>query len=113
MSQYISSMNQVATYWPPGVSDGQGSTDFSTVDPVLISCRWQNDFVLFRDSEGRETTSSAVVYPAIEVEIGGYMALGDLTATGDPRDVDTAFEIRQRYRTHSLDGISQLDKAML
>src|SRR5262245_37405445 len=32
-------------------------------DPVLISCRWQDTQVLFRDSKGREVTSSSVVYP--------------------------------------------------
>lgn len=109
--QFIDNMNQEATYWPPGQSDGQGGIEL--LAPILINCRWQWDSVLYRDAERREQTSNAVVYADRPLEIKGWLVLGDYTASADPQEVDDAFEIMQIYRTPNLDNTLTLEKVML
>lgn len=106
-------MPHQATYWPPSTIDEFGRHTFLDKAPELIACRWQNDAVLFRDTQGREIVSSAVVYPACEVKPRGYLALGDFTDTQDPTDLAQAYEIQQAYRTADLSGAEYLNKAML
>lgn len=109
--QFLDNMNQVATYWPPGESDGQGAIDL--LDPILIYCRWQWDAVLYRDGERRQHTSNAVAYVDRQLETKGWLALGDQTLNADPRSVTDAFEIMQIYRTPNLDNTLTLEKVML
>lgn len=111
MIPWTRNMHQEATYWSPLANDGFGGMTFNT--PIEILCRWQNDAVLFRDTEGREVTSSSIVYPNQELAVRGYLALGDQTATPDPRDLADAFEIRQVGQSPSLDATRVLFKAFL
>lgn len=85
-------LNQTATYWAPGSSDGFGGVDF--LPPIVIACRWQTQNVLFRSSTGEELTSNAVIYPDRELLRKGYLAEGDESASADPRTVVGAREIR-------------------
>ncbi len=103
---YRRSLTQQATYWPPGVPDGFGGLDYTASVPVLIACRWQNNAVLFRDAQGREITSAAVVYPDREIAVRGFLALGDLTSSGAgiPSQSAGAFEVRQVAAAPSLSG---------
>jgi hypothetical protein len=68
--------------------------------------RWEDKSVLFRDSQGREATSSAVVYVAQDVEIAGRIGLGSAA-------LDDAREIRQVHISPSLRNDERLVKAML
>jgi len=104
-------MNQQATYWAPLANDGFGGMTFDT--PILIMCRWQNDAVLFRDTHGREVTSSSIVYPDQELAVRGYLALGDQTVTLDPRSLVEAGEIRQLGQSPSLDATRVLHKVFV
>lgn len=113
-------MVQVATYWPPGVNDGFGGLDFSAVEPTLIYCRWQDTAKLFRDVQGREQVSDAIVYVSEEVAIRGWLALGDFVGTGagtagdiDPVSVAGAYEIRQISVSPSLSNDEELWKVYL
>jgi hypothetical protein len=112
---YSGGMTQEATYWPPGIPDGFGGLDFAASVPVLITCRWQTDAVLFRDTQGREITSSAVVYPDRELALRGFLALGDFTSSGarTPSEAAGAFEVRQVAASPSLSGDEILHKAFL
>ena len=105
-------MTQEATYWPPGVPDGFGGLDFSGCMPVLIMCRWQDDAVLFRDAQGREVTSSSIVYVDRDVAVRGFLVLGDHT-TELPHRVVGAFEIRQVGKSPLLSESETLYKAFL
>jgi len=111
MVSWTRNMNQMATYWAPGIPDGFGGMTMQV--PVTVTCRWQEQAVLFRDAEGREVTSSVVVYPVQELIIRGYLALGDQTVVLDPRDLATAFEIRQVQQSPSLDATQVLHKVYL
>lgn len=115
MVAYTKYMKQIATYWAPGTPDGFGSLGFAAVTPVLISCRWQNVTVLFRDNNGNEVTSSAVVYPAQALLMRGYLFEGDETANieTDPRKIAGTFEIRQVGTSPDMKGNEVLNKVWL
>lgn len=93
---YTHNMPQTATYQPPVGQNGFGDPQFGAAVDVL--CRWQDKADLFRDAQGREVVSSAVVYVAQVVEVGGLL---------DGR------EIRNVALSPSLDGVTQLVKAWL
>lgn len=111
MTPETRNMKQVATYWAPLANDGFGGMTFDS--PITILCRWQNVAQLFRDTHGREVTSSSIVYPNQELEVRGYLALGDQTATPDPRSLVDAEEIRQVGQSPSLDAVRVLYKAFI
>jgi hypothetical protein len=103
-------MNQTATYWAAGSNDGFGGVSYAA--PVTLSCRWQDSAVLFRDSNAREATSSAIVYTDSPVENQGYLFLGE-SVEADPTAVAGAFEIRQNSKSPSLSGQITLHKVFL
>ncbi len=110
MTDRTRQMNQSATYWAPGVNDGFGGIVYN--DSEVISCRWQDKAELFRDAQAREVTSSAVVYPAEELEIGGLLVLGDFYEASDPKAIG-AREIRQVGKTTNLRVNQDLHKVWL
>lgn len=115
MGPYTRNMEQTATYWEPGVPDGFGGLDFSSITPVTINVRWQDKATLFRDTDGREVVSDAIVYCDQEIVERGWLALGDVAETGvtDPRNISGTYEIRAVQQSPSLDGVTTLYKAML
>lgn len=95
MSHITRGLLQDVTYWGSPVSDGRGG--FTFADPVLCKGRWEDKQEVFVDSKREEKVSSAVIYLDQDVEVDGYIALGDFTndsAYEDPVDVDTAYKIR-------------------
>lgn len=110
MLPYTNNMRQTATYWPPGNNDGYGGITYSA--PRSILTRWQDVAELFRDPEGNEVSSSAVVYVASPVSIKGYLYLGISIAT-DPQLVDGAREIRQAAISPDLTQTRALHKVWL
>lgn len=111
MQTRIRRMLQTATYWGPGTDDGLGGITYPS--PYTIDVRWQQKAELFRDANANEVISSAVVYVSEPVEIEGWMALGDETATADPRNADGAYQIRQLGDSPSLKADETLRKAWL
>lgn len=111
MAYYTDDMNQVATYWAPLGLDAFGKPTYSA--PITIACRWQDKVDLVRDANGRQVVSMAIVYPAQPVRPQGWMALGDLTATADPRNVSAASEIIAVGSSPDLDEDLILLKAWL
>ena len=107
---YQRNMRRQATYWPPSDdADGFGRPAF--LDPVAVKVRWQDKADIFRDREGRELTSSAVVYIDGPVEAGGFLALGQHPEP-DPRQTD-AREIGASGTSDNLRGTITLHKAWL
>lgn len=102
---YSRNMTQIATYFPPAGQDGFGDLSYGSAEAVTV--RWQNKADLFRDQQGREVVSSAVVYVDREVQIGGKLGLGAIT------DPTKAREIRNAGESPSLDGRTKLVKAWL
>ena len=107
MRNYTRNMRQQATYWPPGTSGGFGAT-YGQPEPVRV--RWEDKAELFRDADGNEVTSSAIVYVPRPLPTGGYLALGE--HAGTPIEA-SAREIRQTATSPSLDQRRQISKAYL
>lgn len=104
---YTRGMNEAATYWPSGTTDEFNRVSYGAA--VAIICRWEDKVVMFRDSQGNEVASEAVVYVDRELEIGGRLAYGTLSGT-PPAE---SREIRQRGRSPSLDATRALHKVFL
>lgn len=112
---FASMLGQTVTYWPAGTPDGYGKLNFADVVPVVLSCRWQNISVLFRDAQGRDAVSQAIVYLTDVLTLGGYLAQGNVGAVAgsDPRRISGAFEIRHIGTSPSLRADEVLYKVML
>lgn len=100
-----SQLNQWAVYWGNPRSDGYGGRTFD--DPVQIRVRWQKQQVMFVDATGQEVLSQAVVFVGRELDIDGYLYLGQLDdldsdQLGDPLAVDEAYPVRGRSASPDL-----------
>lgn len=111
---FSTKLNQVATYWPPGLPDAYGRVTFEAA-PVEITIRWQNAAELFRDAQGNEVVSRAVIYTLDLLAVGGWIQLGNAAVgtVSDPRLADRADEIRQIGTSPSLRATQQLYKVMV
>ena len=109
-SAYTRNMTQSATYWAPGASNVYGKIAFGS--PVIIKCRWQEKAELFKDAQGNQLVSSAIVYPNQALSREGYLFLGESVSTS-PRELLGAFEIKQIGSSPSLGGSQELNKAWL
>lgn len=110
---------QTATYWST-TPDGYGGVEFSA--PVAIECRWEDKQERFVDETGRETVSRSIVYVDRDLEVGGYLALGDYSAststttTGEEPSFtppDTARPIRKFDKLPNLRNTETLRTAWL
>lgn len=106
-------LTQTATYWAPGDDDAYGQR--TPGSPVSADCRWEERAELFIDERGAERRSAAVAYVDQDMEVGGWLALGDLTATSDPRtlSVGQAWPIRGFKKVGNIEGTEFTRKAFL
>lgn len=110
MNPYTRHMTQDFTYWAPLSANEFNEITFSP--PVTLKCRWENKNVLFRDSNGQEVTSAAVVYPAQEIALKGYIKRG-IHSDAEPLGLTGAFEIRQVGDSPNLSGTLTLNKVFV
>lgn len=89
------SKRQRAVYWGSPVTTGEGGREFA--EPVELAVRWEDRAELFRDPNGEERTSQAIVEVLVDVDLGGYLWKGTLSeldsAAQSPLDLKGAFEI--------------------
>ena len=116
MSRYITkNFKQTIVYWGNPQPDGFGG--FSFDDPVEIKGRWEDRQELFIDAQGNEIRSQAVVYLAQDVDLGGYLYLGDLddfsSSAPEPTDSTKAKEIRALRKIPNLKCTAFLRKVWL
>ena len=95
-------LNQVATYWPPGVPDPFGGTTWG--EPRVIKVRWQAHQKLIRNKAGVEVVSDAVVYVTEDIDLSGRLYLGESTAT-DPTDSKQITGTREPQAKSSMVGL--------
>lgn len=105
---YTDNMTEALTYWPPAGNTGFGDVTYG--NPVAIIGRWQDKRVLFRDAQGRETVSDAVVYVDRALELAGKLYRGESAALNP---VAAAKEIRDVQQSPSLEGELALHKVLL
>jgi hypothetical protein len=108
-------LKQDALYWGSPSASGWGGSDWD--DPVEIKCRWELRQEVFRNAQGDEVHSQAIVYLSQDLDIGGYLRLGDLddisSDTETPDEVDGAFEIRGFAKIPNVKGTKFVRKAWL
>jgi len=111
-----SSRTQDALYWPKIGDDRYGNPGFGSLLEVLV--RWDDKAVVFRDAEGEETVSDAIVMVDRKMPIGSALWLGSLheflyDQSGDrskPLDTDGVKLIRQFQTTPKL-GVKKMTSA--
>ena len=112
-------LKQTILYWGSPTATGIG---YSYADAIEILGRWEDRQEIFVDADGREHVSNAVVYLAQDVELGGYLYLGDLDefgedssglVTSDPQAVEGSYEIRAFKKTPNLKATQFERKAWL
>lgn len=101
MGMQARNLKQKATHWT-AVGDGFGGFTYGT--PAIIKCRWEARNAVFRDSQGEEVTSSALVYLASDVSIGDYVYEGE-TTVADPTTLTEARRVRQFNKMTDLRAI--------
>ncbi len=111
MSISSRNLHEDTTHWPYTGPDTYGGFVFGTA--VLFKGRWEGADKLSEESTTREELSDAVVYVPVDVQIGDYLAEGDLTAQGDPTIIDGAWKVRDYNRMTDLRKLNTIRKAML
>jgi len=110
-------LNQTAVYWASPVPDGRGGNTFTA--GVEVDCRWEDKAVRFIDGQsGEEVLSRSRVFLGQDVDLGGYLFLGELddltSAAGeDPTEEAEAYMIRSNERMPDVKGQIRLRTAML
>lgn len=103
-------LNQRLSYWDPGQNDGYGGASFGVAREV--QCRWENKTDKYRDKDGVEHVSNAVVYTLEPLSLAGYIALGVAgTVDGNGPTDHGAVEIRHVGASPSLQADQQLYKS--
>lgn len=80
-------LNEQLTYWASGGAAGNFGVE-TLAAPILIKGRWTDSSVEIQKPDGTEIVSRSQVQVDRPVTINGYLALGDHTATADPRTLD-------------------------
>ena len=107
----VNQLHQKATYWGSPVSTGYGGQTFGA--PVLIDCRWADKTAKVVNPSGEEFVSKTTAYVDRDVDIGGYLALGDQTATALPTSLKDAQIIQQFHKIPDIQALGYLRKAYL
>lgn len=105
-------LNQDITYWPP--ENGSQTNDFghATFDGgILIKGRWEDRVQNIRKPNGDEVVSMAEVMVDTDVEVDGYLALGDYTSQDTP--TEGAREIQDVRKTPDLRNLATEIRAFL
>jgi len=103
-------LNQTAVYWGSPTKNGQGGYTYD--DPVEIDCRWLNRTKVIQGTmgqPGKEVISVAQVRVDQDVDLNGYLYLGELTdldagERSDPSTVSTSFIIKQFDKIPTIKG---------
>lgn len=103
-------MNQAMTYWAFVSLDRFSKPTFAA--PVQIFCRWQDVAELFKDAQGQQRTSSAIIYSEYSLDLNGYVKRGT-DSTGYPVGLTGAYEILQTGSSPNLNGTITLNKVFV
>ena len=104
------SYRQKATYWGVPTSNGVGGESFAT--PVVLLVRWEDRKEQFTMEDGELAVSNAIVFVKQDVEIGGYLYLGE-TDEASPHLIPEAFPIRQFRKVPNLRAVTSERRAFL
>ena len=109
MSFIQANLHQDVTYWGPGEQNRYGSVDY--VAPIKLKGRWEAKTEQIRKPNGDLVTSTSQVYLSAPVAEGGYLILGDHTAS--PTPTGGAQEVQGYQETPDLRNLDSERKAYL
>lgn len=101
---------QTATYWSTPTSDGLGGNTWSA--PVNVKVRWEQRKEQFKNTSGDTIVSNAVVWLLQDVDILGYLLLGQSSAA-DPTTVKDAYQIKEFQKIPAISGYKFERRAFL
>lgn len=109
-------LNQTAVYWGSPVKDKFGQLTFA--DPVEVDCRWEDVNDLYIGQDGKQHVSSAKVYLDQDVQLEGFLFLGELadldsSLLSDPRSYENTFQIKKWDKISDLSGVDFVRTAWL
>lgn len=101
---------QTAVYWGSPADDGYGGFTFDS--PVEIPVRWDEKHELITASNGEQIVTKAEIFVNQDVDVNGYLFLGNLTALSDeqsanPKLHDQAHCIRQTSKVPLIKSTTQ------
>lgn len=105
-------LRQDITYWAPAY--GGATNDFGHTTPqppTLIKGRWEDKVQQVRKSNGDEIISMAEVLVDRDLEVGGFLILGDSTASSTP--VSGSQEVQEFRKTPDLRNLGHERRAYL
>ena len=109
------SLKQTCVYWGSPATIGYGGYSFS--EPVELACRWEARQELFINAQGKEERSQAVVYLSQDVDLGGYLYLGEIddfdSSAPDPQNVAGVKEIKSLKKIPNMKATAFLRKVWL
>jgi hypothetical protein len=98
MSFLTKNHKQTVVYWALDAKDKWGNRTF--VAPVELAARWEDRQDLFIDASGRESVSKAFIFLGQDVDLGGFLFLGELSDIDssvdetNPKNVSNSYEIK-------------------
>jgi hypothetical protein len=107
---------QFAIYWAPDNATGPDRYGKpSLLSPVELKVRWEDTQKEFVDSQGTTRLSSARIFVGQDVEVGGYLKLGELVSgtLNDPIEEGDAYEIKSFSKSPDLKAKNFLRTVMV
>lgn len=86
-------LKDLLTYWGVATLDSFGQASFDA--PILIHGKWFVDSQMVRNAAGDDVNTHHVVYLDTDVEIEGYLAMGDHTGTPNPLSLSSLGDLNQ------------------
>lgn len=106
MSFLTKNHNQTVVYWALDAKDKWGNRTF--VAPVELAARWEDRQDLFIDASGRESVSRAFIFLGQDIDLGGFLFLGELSDIDssvdetNPKNVGNSYEIKAFNKTPNM-----------
>ncbi|MGM0409193.1 MAG: hypothetical protein ACQEQF_00405 [Bacillota bacterium] len=107
MSWYSNMLNQKLTYW--GTSGFDKFSNPNIKSPVILNCRWEDKKELYKDAEGNEKVSEAVIFVNQILSAEEYIQEGEHSGT----DISNAYEIKKVDKIPSIKGDKYQYKVLL
>lgn len=106
-------LKQKLVHWPGAANDGYGGYTYGTA--VEYICRWQDKQETFKDFDGEEQISNAIIYMEVGIaRKGSWVYKGELadldSEHSDPKSIDNAFPIQAIQESPNVRGTQTLYK---
>lgn len=114
MSFLTKNHKQTIVYWGTPTKDKYSAMTFAA--PVELSGRWEQIQEVFKDAQGIEHVSSAVVFLGQDVDMEGWLYLGTLASISSAASPDTvtgSYQIKGFTKLPNLKGTNFERKVFL